>query len=63
MDFIKGVDESIIKFIKEEIFFFDVKIIIWFFEIIFFYEFNENRVEKVEIIGKNIKEILEEFYF
>lgn len=63
MDFIKGVDESIIKFIKEEIFFFDVKIIIWFFEIIFFYEFNESRVEKVEIIGKNIKEILEEFYF
>lgn len=63
MDFINEFDENDIKMIKEEIFLSDVKIITWFFEIIFIYEFNKIRVEKEEIIGKSIKEILEDFYF
>lgn len=59
-DSIKEVDESITKIIKEEIPLSDVKTTTWLFETIPLQEFNENRVEKVEIIGKSIKETLEE---
>ncbi|XP_012382955.2 xin actin-binding repeat-containing protein 2 isoform X1 [Dasypus novemcinctus] len=62
LDSIKEADESITKIIKEEIPPSDVKTTTWLFENTPLYEFNENRVEKVEIIGKSIKETLEELY-
>nr|XP_036851933.1 xin actin-binding repeat-containing protein 2 isoform X1 [Manis javanica] len=60
LDSIKEVDESITKLIREEIPPSDVKTTTWLFETTPLHEFNENRVEKVEIIGKSIKETLEE---
>ncbi|XP_070437631.1 xin actin-binding repeat-containing protein 2 isoform X1 [Equus przewalskii] len=62
LDSIKGADESITKLTKEEIPPSDVKTTTWLFETTPLHEFNESRVEKVEIIGKNIKETLEELY-
>uniref|UniRef100_A0A667H3P8 Xin actin binding repeat containing 2 n=1 Tax=Lynx canadensis TaxID=61383 RepID=A0A667H3P8_LYNCA len=62
LDSIKEADESTTKIIKEEIPPSDVKTTTWLFETTPLHEFNESRVEKVEIIGKSIKETLEELY-
>ncbi|XP_004428286.1 PREDICTED: xin actin-binding repeat-containing protein 2 [Ceratotherium simum simum] len=62
LDSIKGADDSITKITKEEIPPSDVKTTTWLFETTPLHEFNENRIEKVEIIGKNIKETLEKLY-
>lgn len=62
LDSIKEVDESDTKIIKEEIPPSDVKTTTWLFETTPFHEFNETRIEKVEIIGKSIKETLEDLY-
>ncbi|XP_008059471.1 xin actin-binding repeat-containing protein 2 isoform X2 [Carlito syrichta] len=61
-DSIKEGDESITKMAKEEIPSSDVKTTTWLFETTPLHEFNETRVEKVEIIGKSIKETLEDLY-
>ncbi|KAH0506819.1 Xin actin-binding repeat-containing protein 2 [Microtus ochrogaster] len=62
LDSIKEVDESDAKTTKEEIPPSDVKTTTWLFETKPIHEFNETRVEKVEIIGKSIKETLEDLY-
>ncbi|KAL6087148.1 hypothetical protein STEG23_006374, partial [Scotinomys teguina] len=62
LDSIKEVDESVAKMTKEEIPPSDVKTTTWLFETTPIHEFNETRVEKVEIIGKSIKETLESLY-
>nr|KAF6354137.1 xin actin binding repeat containing 2 [Pipistrellus kuhlii] len=62
LDSIKETDESVAKITKEEIPPSDVKTTTWLFESTPLHKFNENRVEKVEIIGKSIKETLEELY-
>lgn len=62
LDSIKEVDESDAKMAKEEIPPSDVKTTTWLFETKPIHEFNETRVEKVEIIGKSIKETLEDLY-
>ncbi|XP_060008708.1 xin actin-binding repeat-containing protein 2 isoform X1 [Lagenorhynchus albirostris] len=62
LDSIKDADESITKITKEEIPPSDVKTTTWLFETTPLHEFTENRVEKVEVIGKSIKETLEELY-
>nr|XP_048725937.1 xin actin-binding repeat-containing protein 2 [Caretta caretta] len=62
LDSIKETDESEIKITMEEIPQSDVKTTTWLFETTPFHEFNENKVEKQEIIGKSIKETLKELY-
>ncbi|CAO2597208.1 Xin actin-binding repeat-containing protein 2 [Lemmus lemmus] len=62
LDSIKEVDEDDVKTTKEEIPPSDVKTTTWLFETKPIHEFNETRVEKVEIIGKSIKETLEDLY-
>ncbi|XP_054579398.1 xin actin-binding repeat-containing protein 2 isoform X1 [Eptesicus fuscus] len=62
LDSIKETDESVTKITKEEIPPSDVKTTTWLFETTPLHKFNENGVEKVEIIGKSIKETLEELY-
>ncbi|OBS77233.1 hypothetical protein A6R68_16315, partial [Neotoma lepida] len=62
LDSIKEVDESVAKITKEEIPPSYVKTTTWLFETTPIHEFNETRVEKVEIIGKSIKETLESLY-
>ncbi|XP_010605206.1 xin actin-binding repeat-containing protein 2 [Fukomys damarensis] len=62
LDSIKDADESVTKIAKEEIPPSDVKTTTWLFETTPIHEFNENRVQKVEIIGKSIKETLKELY-
>uniref|UniRef100_G1NUB1 Xin actin binding repeat containing 2 n=1 Tax=Myotis lucifugus TaxID=59463 RepID=G1NUB1_MYOLU len=62
LDSIKETDESVTKITKEEIPPSDVKTTTWLFETTPLHEFNENGVQKVEIIGKSIKETLEELY-
>ncbi|XP_008592934.1 PREDICTED: xin actin-binding repeat-containing protein 2 isoform X1 [Galeopterus variegatus] len=62
LDSIKEADESITKITREEIPSSDVKTTTWLFETTPLHEFNENRVEKIEIIGKSIKETLEDLY-
>ncbi|XP_074193490.1 xin actin-binding repeat-containing protein 2 isoform X1 [Rhinolophus sinicus] len=62
LDSIKEADESITKITKEEIPPSDVKTTTWLFETTPLHEFNGNRIEKVEIVGKSIKETLEELY-
>ncbi|XP_039711497.1 xin actin-binding repeat-containing protein 2 isoform X1 [Pteropus medius] len=62
LDSIKEADESITKITKEEIPPSDVKTTTWLFETTPLHEFSKNSVEKVEIIGKSIKETLEELY-
>lgn len=62
LDSMKEADESISKITKEEIPPSNVKTTTWLFETTPLHEFNENRVERVEIIGKSIKETLEELY-
>ncbi|XP_036040371.1 xin actin-binding repeat-containing protein 2 [Onychomys torridus] len=62
LDSIKEVDESVTKMTKEEIPPSDVKTTTWLFETTPIYGFNETRVDKVEIMGKSIKETLESLY-
>ncbi|XP_073927121.1 xin actin-binding repeat-containing protein 2 isoform X1 [Castor canadensis] len=62
LDSIKKTDENSTKMTMEEIPPSDVKTTTWLFETTPIHEFNENRVEKVEIIGKSIRETLEDLY-
>uniref|UniRef100_UPI0037E99949 xin actin-binding repeat-containing protein 2 n=1 Tax=Semicossyphus pulcher TaxID=241346 RepID=UPI0037E99949 len=62
LDCIKETDGSELVATKEEIPQADVKTTTWLFESTPFNEFNESRMEKKEIIGKSIKETLEELY-
>ncbi|VTJ86247.1 Hypothetical predicted protein [Marmota monax] len=62
LDSIKEADESPTKMTKEEIPPSDVKTTTWLFETTPLHEFNENRIEKVEIIGKSIKDTLRDLY-
>ncbi|KAM4859060.1 xin actin-binding repeat-containing protein 2 isoform 1-T1 [Thomomys bottae] len=62
LDSIKETDGNITKLTREEIPLSDVKTTTWLFETTPIHAFNENRVEKVEIIGKSIKETLADLY-
>lgn len=62
LDSIKETDGTEVVFTKEEIPQGDVKTTTWMFETTPFHEFNESCMEKTEIIGKSIKETLEELY-
>ncbi|CAB1328467.1 unnamed protein product [Coregonus sp. 'balchen'] len=62
LDHIKEIDEDDIVVVQEEIPKADVKTTTWLFETTPFHNFNENRVEKSEILGKSIKGTLEELY-
>uniref|UniRef100_A0A5F9DJ01 Xin actin binding repeat containing 2 n=2 Tax=Oryctolagus cuniculus TaxID=9986 RepID=A0A5F9DJ01_RABIT len=62
LDAIKEADESMTNITKEEIISSDVKTTTWLFETTPIDEFNDSRIEKVEIIGKSIKETLEDLY-
>ncbi|KAM4731018.1 uncharacterized protein xirp2b [Anableps anableps] len=63
LDHIKEVDEDEnISVIQEEIPKADVKTTTWLFETTPFDSFSETKVEKTEILGKSIKETLEELY-
>ncbi|XP_047400738.1 xin actin-binding repeat-containing protein 2 isoform X1 [Sciurus carolinensis] len=62
LDSIKEADESPTKMTKEEIPPSDVKTTTWLFETTPLHEFNETIIEKVEIIGKSIKETLQDLY-
>ncbi|XP_018584572.2 xin actin-binding repeat-containing protein 2-like isoform X1 [Scleropages formosus] len=62
LDSIKEKDEINDTITREEIPQADVKTTAWLFETTPFHEFNESRVEKAEVIGKSIKETLEELY-
>ncbi|XP_076859069.1 uncharacterized protein xirp2b isoform X2 [Brachyhypopomus gauderio] len=61
LDHIKE-DEDTKEFVREEIPKADVKTTTWLFESTPISEFNESNVEKTEIIGKSIKETLDELY-
>lgn len=62
LDKIKETDGTEVVVTKEEIPQADVKTTTWLFETTPFHEFNESSVEKTEIIGKSIKETLQELY-
>ncbi|XP_071321026.1 xin actin-binding repeat-containing protein 2 isoform X2 [Trachinotus anak] len=62
LDSIKETDGTEHVVTKEEIPQADVKMTTWLFETTPFHEFNESSMEKTEIIGKSIKETLEELY-
>ncbi|XP_048201251.1 xin actin-binding repeat-containing protein 2 isoform X1 [Perognathus longimembris pacificus] len=62
LDSIKETDGNITKLIKEEIPPSDVKTTTWLFETTPMHAFNEKQVEKIEIIGKSIKETLADLY-
>ncbi|XP_074483863.1 uncharacterized protein xirp2a isoform X1 [Sebastes fasciatus] len=62
LDSIKETDETELVVTKEEIPQADVKSTTWLFESTPFHEFNESSAEKTEIMGKSIKETLEELY-
>lgn len=62
LDSIKDTDGAELVVTKEEIPQADVQTTTWLFETTPFYDFNESRMEKKEIIGKSIKETLEELY-
>ncbi|XP_040827606.1 xin actin-binding repeat-containing protein 2 [Ochotona curzoniae] len=62
LDSIKEADESITNITKEEILSSDVKTTTWLFETTPIHEFNDSKIEKVEIIGKSIKETLQDLY-
>uniref|UniRef100_A0A4W6FN89 Xin actin binding repeat containing 2a n=1 Tax=Lates calcarifer TaxID=8187 RepID=A0A4W6FN89_LATCA len=62
LDSIKETDGTELVVTKEEIPQADVKTTTWLFETTPFHEFNESSLEKTEIIGKSIKETLEELY-
>lgn len=62
LDSIKETDGTEAVVTKEEIPQADVKTTTWLFETTPFHEFNESSMEKTEIIGKSIKETLQELY-
>ncbi|XP_031147423.1 xin actin-binding repeat-containing protein 2 isoform X1 [Sander lucioperca] len=62
LDSIRETDGTELVSTKEEIPQADVKTTTWLFESTPFHEFNESSMEKTEIIGKSIKETLEELY-
>lgn len=62
LDSIKDTDGTELVVTKEEIPQADVKTTTWLFETTPFHDFNESRMEKTEILGKSIKETLEELY-
>uniref|UniRef100_A0A8C7F4T7 Xin actin binding repeat containing 2 n=1 Tax=Oncorhynchus kisutch TaxID=8019 RepID=A0A8C7F4T7_ONCKI len=62
LDHIKEIDEDNTVVVQEEIPKADVKTTTWLFETTPFHDFNENSVEKSEILGKSIKGTLEELY-
>ncbi|XP_069376679.1 xin actin-binding repeat-containing protein 2-like isoform X2 [Paralichthys olivaceus] len=62
LDSIKETDGTELAATKEEILLGDVKTTTWLFETTPFHKFNEGSVEKTEILGKSIKETLEELY-
>ncbi|XP_061572148.1 xin actin-binding repeat-containing protein 2 isoform X2 [Cololabis saira] len=62
LDSIKESDDAELVVTKEEIPQADVKMTTWLFESTPFHQFNESSVEKTEIIGKSIRETLEELY-
>lgn len=62
LDQIKNSDGTEIVISREEIPKADVKTTTWLFETTPLTEFNETNVEKTEIIGKSVKETLEELY-
>ncbi|KAM4559745.1 uncharacterized protein xirp2a isoform 2-T2 [Odontesthes bonariensis] len=62
LDSIKEADGTEPVVTKEEIPQADVKTTTWLFETTPFHEFNESSMEKTEIIGKSVKETLEELY-
>ncbi|KAK2856757.1 hypothetical protein Q5P01_005492 [Channa striata] len=62
LDSIKETDGTEVVVTKEEIPQADVKSTTWLFETTPFHAFNENSLEKTEIIGKSIKETLQELY-
>ncbi|XP_053494600.1 xin actin-binding repeat-containing protein 2 isoform X3 [Ictalurus furcatus] len=62
LDRIKDCDGTEIEISREEIPKADVKTTTWLFETTPLTEFNETNVERTEIIGKSVKETLEELY-
>ncbi|XP_049426574.1 xin actin-binding repeat-containing protein 2 isoform X1 [Epinephelus fuscoguttatus] len=62
LDSIKETDGTELVVTKEEIPQADVKTTTWLFETTPFHNFNESSMEKTEIIGKSIKETLQELY-
>ncbi|XP_036396089.1 xin actin-binding repeat-containing protein 2-like [Megalops cyprinoides] len=62
LDSIRESDETDVVVTREEIPQADVKTTTWLFETTPFHEFNESSVEKREIMGKSIKDTLEELY-
>ncbi|KAJ8012810.1 hypothetical protein DPEC_G00046730 [Dallia pectoralis] len=63
LDHIKEIDDDDDSVaVQEEIPKADVKTTTWLFETTPFHDFNENRVEKHEILGKSVKGTLEELY-
>ncbi|XP_060774720.1 xin actin-binding repeat-containing protein 2 isoform X2 [Neoarius graeffei] len=62
LDRIKDSDGTEIMISREEIPKADVKTTTWLFETTPLTEFNETNVERTEIIGKSVKETLEELY-
>ncbi|XP_041119738.1 xin actin-binding repeat-containing protein 2-like isoform X2 [Polyodon spathula] len=62
LDSINETDETDVIVAREEFPQADVKTTTWLFETTPFHEFNESIIEKHEIIGKSIKETLQELY-
>ncbi|XP_061652819.1 xin actin-binding repeat-containing protein 2 isoform X2 [Phyllopteryx taeniolatus] len=62
LDSIKKMEDTEVLIDREEIPQGDVKTTTWLFETTPFHEFNERTVEKSDIVGKSIKETLEELY-
>ncbi|XP_077406766.1 uncharacterized protein xirp2a [Vanacampus margaritifer] len=62
LDSIKKTDDTELVIQREEIPQGDVKTTTWLFETTPFHEFNERTMEEREIVGKSIKETLEELY-
>ncbi|XP_064183515.1 xin actin-binding repeat-containing protein 2 isoform X2 [Anguilla rostrata] len=62
LDSINTTEETDVVVTREEIPNADVKTTKWLFETTPVHEFNEKSIEKVEIIGKSIKETLDELY-
>ncbi|XP_075036823.1 xin actin-binding repeat-containing protein 2 isoform X2 [Mixophyes fleayi] len=62
LDSIQVNDESVRKTLREEIPQADVRTTTWLFETTPLHEFNEQKTEKHDIVGKNIQETLKELY-
>ncbi|XP_031707845.1 xin actin-binding repeat-containing protein 2 isoform X1 [Anarrhichthys ocellatus] len=62
LDSIKETDDTELVATKEEIPQADVKTTTWLFETTPFHEFNESSMKTTEIMGKSIKDTLEELY-